>query len=203
MFVLYIFILSATLWALLNIYKSRLIFPENPSNSTDEAKESTNPRNNTNFESANIVTCSRDDNTCVAIFKNPLDRKTHFYRTRLRGNLCDSGCPIQFRNIAATLRLWGSSMENISSLRICELNCECFEVSSKWVSRLDDQKNDCQTKFGCRIDFTDFAILKATDKNNLHNLSQKIMENCISEDDLEYFKLQDDTYLVQKSFFDL
>ena len=51
------------------------------------------------------------------------------------GNLCDSGCPIQFRNIAATLRLWGSSMENISSLRICELNCECFEVSSKWVSR--------------------------------------------------------------------
>ena len=29
------------------------------------------------------------------------------------------------------------------------------------------------------------------------------MENCISEDDLEYFKLQDDTSLVQKSFFDL
>ena len=56
-----------------------------PKNS--EAKESTNPRNNTNFESANIVTCSRDDNTCVAIFKNPLDRKTHFYRTRLRGNV--------------------------------------------------------------------------------------------------------------------
>ena len=35
------------------------------------------------------------------------------------------------------------------------------------------------------------------------DLSQKIMENCISEDDMEYFKLQDDTSLVQKSFFDL
>ena len=53
MFVLYIFILSVTLWALLNIYKSRLIFPENPPNSTEYITcsshvftnpESTNPQ---------------------------------------------------------------------------------------------------------------------------------------------------------------
>ena len=43
MFVLYIFILSVTLWALLNIYKSRLIFPENPPNSTEYVTSSWHP----------------------------------------------------------------------------------------------------------------------------------------------------------------
>ena len=55
MFVLYIFILSVTLWALLNIYKSRFIYSENPPNSTEYITssshvftntESTNPQKN-------------------------------------------------------------------------------------------------------------------------------------------------------------
>ena len=49
----------------------------------------------------------------------------------------------------------------------------------------------------------DFAVMKDSDKKVFADLSQKILDNCISEDDLQYFRLQDDTHLVQKTFFDL
>ena len=76
-------------------------------------------------------------------------------------------------------------------------------LNSNFVFRLDDQREDCQTKFGCRIQFMDFAMMKDSDRKVLGDLSQKILENCISEDDMEYFRLQDDTSLMQKTFFDL
>ena len=76
-------------------------------------------------------------------------------------------------------------------------------LSLNFVFRLDDQREDCQTKFGCRIQFMDFAMMKDSDRKVLGDLSQKILDNCISEDDMEYFRLQDDTSLMQKTFFDL
>lgn len=36
------------------------------------------------FDSADVMTNVGPGNTCVAIFKNPSDHKTHFYRTRLK-----------------------------------------------------------------------------------------------------------------------
>ena len=38
-----------------------------------------------NYDGANIMTAKGPGNTCIAIFKNPVDHKTHFYRTRLKG----------------------------------------------------------------------------------------------------------------------
>merc|ERR1712004_964391 len=158
-------------------------------------------KTNVNYDGANIMTAKGPGNICVAIFKNPVDHKTHFYRTRLKGEFDD--CPLEFRNIAASLRLWGKMWDRINDIKIYETSCENFENPSKWVSRLDDQREDCQTKFGCRIQFMDFAMMKDSDRKVLGDLSQKILENCISEDDMEYFRLQDDTSLMQKTFFDL
>ena len=69
--------------------------------------------------------------------------------------------------------------------------------------RLEDQKEDCQTKFGCRIEFMDLEIMKQIDKKVFKDLCQKIVDNCISEDDFNYFHLQDDSAKIQKTFFDL
>merc|ERR1712083_4541 len=198
MLILYLFILGCSILVLLHIFKTA-----SEEESVDVSEKSTENSKRTYFENANIVTCNRSDNTCVAIFKNPLDRKTHYYRTRLRGDINEGGCPIQFRNIAATLRLWGLSWQNISSIKIFELNFECFALSSKWVTRLNDQKEDCQTKFGCRVEFRDFSSMAAAEKKTMSDLSSKVLENCISEDDLQYFSLHDDTSLVQKHFFEL
>ena len=92
MFVLYIFVFCVTIVALFNVYKSRLIFSQNSAypeenieDKKSDSRKSKSRNNKISFESANIVTCSRDDNTCIAIFKNPQDHRTHFYRTRLRG----------------------------------------------------------------------------------------------------------------------
>ena len=42
-------------------------------------------RRNTSFDGADVMTVNGSGNICVAIFKNPLDHKTHFFRTRLKG----------------------------------------------------------------------------------------------------------------------
>ena len=73
----------------------------------------------------------------------------------------------------------------------------------KFDFRLEDQKEDCQTKFGCRIEFMDLEIMKQIDKKVFKDLCQKIVDNCISEDDFNYFHLQDDSAKIQKTFFDL
>ena len=75
---------------------------------------------------------------------------------------------------------------------------KCF-----YFFRLEDQKDDCQTKFGCRIEFLDLGIMKQIDKKVFKDLCQKIIENCLSDDDLNYFHLQDDSSKIQKTFFDL
>ena len=72
--------LGCTILVLLYIFKAT-----SDEESVKVNEKSTNTQMKTSFESANIVTCNRSDNTCVAIFKNPLDRKIHYYRTRLRG----------------------------------------------------------------------------------------------------------------------
>ena len=46
-------------------------------------------------------------------------------------------------------------------------------------------------------------MMKDSDRKVFADLSSKILENCISDDDLQYFRLQDDTSMVQKTFFDL
>ena len=71
MFVLYIFILSVTLWALLNIYKSRLIFPENPPNSTEYVTSSWHPTTKsetTNSKSTNSETTNTELSITHCIF---------------------------------------------------------------------------------------------------------------------------------------
>ena len=46
------------------------------------------------------------------------------------------GCPLEIRNIAATLRLWGSNWEYINMIRISEPECSSFEEpTTKWVQR--------------------------------------------------------------------
>ena len=44
-------------------------------------------KTNVNYDGANIMTAKGPGNICVAIFKNPVDHKTHFYRTRLKGKI--------------------------------------------------------------------------------------------------------------------
>jgi hypothetical protein len=69
--------------------------------------------------------------------------------------------------------------------------------------RLEDQREDCQNKYGCKITLQDFEALGATDKKVLADLLDKINNNFVSEDDLEYFNLQDDSELIGKFYFDL
>ena len=40
---------------------------------------------NVNYDSADVVTKIGPQNICIGIFKNPVDHRTHFYRTRLKG----------------------------------------------------------------------------------------------------------------------
>ena len=47
-------------------------------------------KTNVNYDGANIMTAKGPGNICVAIFKNPVDHKTHFYRTRLKGKIIHS-----------------------------------------------------------------------------------------------------------------
>ena len=44
-------------------------------------------KTNVNYDGANVMTAKGPGNICVAIFKNPVDHKTHFYRTRLKGKI--------------------------------------------------------------------------------------------------------------------
>merc|ERR1712079_626758 len=83
MLILYLFILGRTILVLLQIFQTASE-EESVDVSEKSTEKSTENSKKTNFDNANIVTCNRSDNTCVAIFKNPLDRKTHYYRTRLR-----------------------------------------------------------------------------------------------------------------------
>ena len=88
MLILYLFILAITILACFYILK----FSSTSNSDTDKeenvktsAKSNTISRKNMTFDNADVMTCNGPGNICVAIFKNPLDRKTHFYRTRLRG----------------------------------------------------------------------------------------------------------------------
>ena len=49
----------------------------------------------------------------------------------------------------------------------------------------------------------DLDIMKQIDKKVFKDLCQKIVDNCVSEDDFSYFHLQDDSAKIQKTFFDL
>lgn len=155
------------------------------------------------FDAADVMTLVGRRNTCVGIFKNPVDHKTHFYKTRFKAKDNKDNCPLEFRNIAAAIRLWGNQWESISHIKISEKECSVFEQPSKWVSRLEDQREDCQNKFGCRVDFLDFQVMKDAERRVFRDLGQKIHDCCISEDDLVYFNLQDDTFNVHKTYFDL
>ena len=47
-------------------------------------------KTNVNYDGANVMTAKGPGNICVAIFKNPVDHKTHFYRTRLKGKIINA-----------------------------------------------------------------------------------------------------------------
>ncbi len=51
--------------------------------------------------------------------------------------------------------------------------------------------------------FQDFDTLGTLDKKVLGDLLEKIHNNFVSEDDLAYFNLQDDSEAVDKYYFDL
>ena len=140
--IVYILIFGLTLFLYFYINgfegcRSKIVSKPKTEKSADlmENTTSQNSRIFSNFDSADVVTTVGPQNICIGIFKNPVDHRTHFYRTRLKGVL-DDGCPIEVRNIAATLRLWGSDWENINMIKISEPECSPFEEpTTKWIRR--------------------------------------------------------------------
>jgi len=166
------------------------------------------------YTQADVVAVVGKHNLCCGIFKNPCDKQTHFYKYRYRvkkkpGATNDAveskedECPVELRNIAAVIRLWGKHWENISNIKICPYACYVLEDESKWLSRLEGQQEDCQNKYGCRISFQDVEFISNVDRNIFDNLSKRILESSISEDDLTYFNGKDDSNDIDKSYFDL
>ena len=51
------------------------------------------------------------------------------------GESKEDECPVELRNIAAVIRLWGKHWENISNIKICPYACYVLEDESKWLSR--------------------------------------------------------------------
>lgn len=160
-------------------------------------------RQETMYDSAEVVTFVSRMNICCAIFKNPADHRTHYYRKRFKVPKDEVPIPTELRNIAASFRVWGKHWERIHHIKICQKSCASLEEPSKAVHRLEDQREDCQNKFGCRISLQDFDTLGTLDKKVLGDLLEKIHNNFVSEDDLAYFNLQDDSEAVDKYYFDL
>ena len=81
-----IFLISILiLYSFVNKENKEEIAPQNIEESKDIKNKNEVTKHNVNYDSANIMTAKGPGNTCVAIFKNPVDHKTHFYRTRLKG----------------------------------------------------------------------------------------------------------------------
>ena len=47
----------------------------------------------------------------------------------------EEDCPVELRNIAAAIRLWGKLWSNISNVKICQSSCSALEEESKWLTR--------------------------------------------------------------------
>jgi hypothetical protein len=166
------------------------------------------------YTQADVVAVVGKHNLCCGIFKNPCDKQTHFFKYRYRvkkkpgatndaSESSEDECPVELRNIAAVIRLWGKHWENISNIKICPYACYVLEDESKWLSRLEGQQEDCQNKYGCRISFQDVEFIPKVDRNIFDNLSKRILESSISQDDLTYFNGKDDSNDIDKSYFDL
>ena len=81
-----IFLISILiLYSLINKEPKEETKPQNIEKSEEIKVKSEVIKQNVNYDGANIMTAKGHGNTCVAIFKNPVDHKTHFYRTRLKG----------------------------------------------------------------------------------------------------------------------
>ena len=65
--------------------RSKIVSKPKAEKSADLMENSQNSRIFTNFDSADVVTTVGPQNICIGIFKNPVDHRTHFYRTRLKG----------------------------------------------------------------------------------------------------------------------
>jgi len=158
----------------------------------------------TSYTCADIVTVVGKHNVCCAIFKNPCDKQTHFYKYRYRVKKnTEDDCPTELRNIAAAIRLWGKLWSNINNIKICQSSCSALEEESKWLTRLEGQQEDCQNKYGCRISFEDAEFISKQDRQNFDQLSKRIMDSSVSEDDLIYFNGKDDSNDIDKTYFDL
>jgi len=160
------------------------------------------------FPSADVVTFVAPNRVCGAIFKNPSNKSTHFYRYRLRGAkngeaTTHDECPLEIRNIGAAIRLWGKYWDVITNIKIFEAKATEIEEPTKWLTRLEEQQEDCQNKYGCRISLQDFAYISTIEKRVFTDLSKKIADSSVSEDDIIYFNGQDDSNVINKHFFDM
>lgn len=156
---------------------------------------------NHSFHNADIVTFVSPMRICGAIFKNPEDKSTHFYRYRLRK--IDDDCPLEIRNIGAAIKLWGQQWENFDNIKIFEVRASEIEEPTEWLSRLEDKQEDCQNKYGCRISLEDFEFINNIEKKVFKDLSKKIIDASMSEDDLIYFSGIDDSNIINKHYFDI
>jgi len=120
---------------------------------------------------------------------------------RLKGK--DDDCPLEIRNIGAAIKLWGKHWENIRNIKIFEAKASEIEEPSVWLSRLEDQQEDCQNKYGCRISLQDFEYISSIESKVFKDLTKKILESCLSHDDLIYFSGADDSNIINKHYFDI
>ena len=88
--ILYIAIFILTALVLCTLIQPKKTTTEKSTEKSEEDKvKDTFTKQNVNYESANVMTLKGAGNICIAIFKNPVDHQTHFYRTRLKGENCE------------------------------------------------------------------------------------------------------------------
>ena len=71
----------------------------------NNAKNPTITKEFTGFDSADVVTKIGPQNVCIGVFKNPVDHKTHFYRTRLKGKCFRIKLSPNTRNSLSTINI--------------------------------------------------------------------------------------------------
>ena len=76
----------------------------------NNAKNPTITKEFTGFDSADVVTKIGPQNVCIGVFKNPVDHKTHFYRTRLKGKCFKIKLSAKTRNSLSSIEYFVKSI---------------------------------------------------------------------------------------------
>lgn len=69
--------------------------------------------------------------------------------------------------------------------------------------RLEALQEELGSRQGCQISFQDLNFINVVERKVFNDLSNRIMDCSVSEDDLMYFSGQDDSNLMDKTLFDL